>query len=98
MSIQPSHQPRSVGVYIESVVVAVNVEEFERIVFADPLLADPIRLAARAGRPAQLGVIPEPAVWALMFPIAYFVLRNIGLPWLHEIKRYSELHRQKLHR
>jgi hypothetical protein len=33
----------------------------------------------------------------LLFPIARYVLCHIGLPWLHEAKRYSELWRQKFH-
>ena len=32
-----------------------------------------------------------------MFPIVRYLLTNVGLPWLHELRRYSELHRRKVH-
>jgi len=56
-----------------------------------------MRRASSAGGPKQFGVITEAAVVALMFPLVKYVLTHIGLPWLHELKRISELQRQKLH-
>lgn len=73
-------------------------EEFEQFVLGDAQLAGPIRRVASAGGPKTFGLITEAAVVALMFPLVKYVLTHIGLPWLHELKRISELKRQKLHR
>lgn len=72
-------------------------EEFQRVVSADPQLAEPMQAAAESGRSQQYGVLTEAAVIALMFPIARFLLTRIGLPWLSELGRYSELARQRVH-
>ena len=71
-------------------------EEFQRIVSADPHLAESIQAAA-AGRSKQFGVLTEAAVISLMFPVARYILSSFALPWLHELKRYIELQRQKFH-
>ena len=49
-------------------------------------------------QPEQFGVGVDAAVVALMFPIVRFIVVQIGLPWLYELKRYSELQREKVHR
>jgi hypothetical protein len=73
-------------------------EEFQRVVSADPQLAETIQAAAaEAGRGKQFGVLTEAAVIALMFPVARYILSGFALPWLQEAKRYSELQRQKVH-
>ncbi|MDA1052865.1 MAG: hypothetical protein O3C40_20625, partial [Planctomycetota bacterium] len=74
----------------------MNREEFETIVLADPKLAEPIRAAAGTTQ-RQYSVIAEAAVIALMFPVVKLLLTRIGLPWLAELGRYSELQRQRLH-
>ena len=71
-------------------------DQFQQHVFADPLLSEPIRRAASAGGPKQFGPMTEAAVVALMFPVVRYVLVHIGLPWLYELKRYSELQRLKV--
>lgn len=71
--------------------------EFQRVVSTDPHLAEPIQAAAESGRSKQFGVLSEAAVIALMFPVARYILSSFALPWLHELNRYSELQRQKLH-
>ena len=76
----------------------MNRDEFQEILAAEPELAGPIGAAARACQPAQFAIVTEAAIVALMFPVAKYLLTNIGLPWLYELKRYSELQRQKLHR
>ena len=73
-------------------------DKFLQIISNDPQLADPLKQAAKAGQPAQFSLVTEAAVVALMFPIVKYVLTNIGLPWLHELKRYSEVQRQKVHK
>jgi hypothetical protein len=76
-------------------------EEFQRIVATEPQVRGVVERAGRAGSKAsttrQFAFVAEAAAVALMFPIARYVLVNIGLPWLSELKRYSELQRQKVH-
>ncbi len=76
-------------------------EEFPRVVAAEPLVRGVVERAGRAGRKRSItrefGLVTETAAVALMFPIVQYVLVNIGLPWLSELKRYSELQRQKVH-
>src|SRR5947207_13688248 len=73
-------------------------EEFRQLVSQDPVLATPLKRAAAAADSQQFTLgIGEAAALAFMFPIAQFVLTHIGLPWLHEAKRYSELWRLKFH-
>jgi hypothetical protein len=71
--------------------------EFATTITADPNLSGPIARAGQAARPGQYTVVAEAAVVALMFPIVQYIVVQIGLPWLHELKRYSEFHRQKVH-
>jgi hypothetical protein len=75
----------------------MNREEFERAIADEPLVGDAVREAAESGRSKQFGVLTEAAVIALMFPIARFLLTRIGLPWLSELGRYSELARRRVH-
>ena len=72
-------------------------EEFERIISEDPALEMPLRKAAEAIPRRQFGVVTGLAATAILFPVAVFIVKGIGLPWLHEAKRYSELWRQKFH-
>jgi hypothetical protein len=73
--------------------------EFAVVIAADPNLEGPIERAGQAARPGtQFTVVAEAAVVALMFPIVRYIVVQIGLPWLHELKRYSELQRQKVHK
>ena len=72
--------------------------EFAAAIAADPNLSVPIERAAQAARPGTYTVVAEAAVVALMFPVVRYIVVAIGLPWLHELKRYSDLQRQKIHR
>ena len=72
-------------------------EEFERVVLADPHLAEPIRASASGNAAKQFGLMTEAAIIALMFPVVKFLLTRIGLPWLSELGRYSELQRGRVH-
>jgi hypothetical protein len=76
----------------------MNRDEFAREVAADPNLSGPIGRAAGAARPGQYTVVVEGAAVVLMFPIVRYLLVHVGLPWLYELKRYSELQRERLHR
>jgi hypothetical protein len=73
-------------------------DEFQLQVESDPHLKRTIENAARAGRRGQtFGGLTTAAIVVLMFPLVRYVLRDIGLPWLHELRRYSELQRQRVH-
>ena len=69
--------------------------EFERIVSADPALSAPVRSAAAAmphsretfGAPGELVAI------AALLPVVTFVVKGVGLPWLYEAKRYTDIWR-----
>lgn len=39
--------------------------------------------------------ISEAILLSTLLPLTSYVIREIGLPWLHEVKRYSELWRLK---
>ena len=73
----------------------MTTEEFAPIIAADPHLSGPLELAARRAQRQQFSLIPEAAVMALLFPVARFILTQVGLPWLHEAQRFSELQRQR---
>jgi hypothetical protein len=48
--------------------------------------------------PPRTGIDPDNALMlAAMYPVVRYVLVNIGLPWLHEAVRYSELWRLRTH-
>lgn len=72
-------------------------EGFQALVSQEPALAGPIQRAAAAAAPAAYGTPTELAAIALLFPVVSFVVRQIGLPWLYEAKRYAELWRLKFH-
>ena len=73
-------------------------DEFQQLVASDPYLSRAIGAAAGAGRKTtRFGGVTEAALVVLMFPLVQFVLREIGLPWLHELRRFSELQRQRVH-
>ena len=77
-------------------------DEFQQLLEQDPALRGPISAAARAGggpgTRSAFGVgVTEAAVVALMFPVASYIVREIGLPWLYEAKRYTEIWRLKFH-
>ena len=65
-------------------------EEFRQIVSQDSALAGPLKRAAAAADSLQFVLGSAAAALVFMFLIAQFVLTQIGLPWLYEVKRYSE--------
>lgn len=74
--------------------------EFAELVSNNPALEDPLRSAAKEIPDRFPNLDDEPlemtAVVAL-FPLVAFAVMNIGLPWLHEAVRYSELWQQKFY-
>ena len=78
----------------------MTLEEFERLISEEPALAGPIRRATEAmpGSRATFGTSPaELAAIAVLFPVATFVVKEMGLPWLHEAKGYLDLWRTRFH-
>jgi hypothetical protein len=75
----------------------MNRTEFVATIAADPNLKGPIERAGQAARPGLYTVVVEAAAVAMMFPIVQYIVVQIGLPWLYELKRYSEFQRQKVH-
>jgi hypothetical protein len=72
-------------------------EEFQTLVTQEPALSAPIQRAAAAVPQDAFGTPTELAAVALLFPVVSFVVKQIGLPWLYEVKRYAELWRLKFH-
>ena len=72
-------------------------EEFQKFVARDAHVADPLGRAARKMQPAQFGVATEAAAVVALFPVVQYILTNFGLPWLSELRRYSELQRLGIH-
>ncbi len=73
----------------------MTIEEFEPLITADPHLSGPLERTARKARRQQFSLVTEAAVIALLFPVARFILTQVGLLWLHEARRFSELQRQR---
>ena len=76
-------------------------EDFERFVSQEPAVEAALTSAARAAQPTRtrsFGTPVELAAVAVLFPVVSYVVKHIGLPWLYEAKRYSELWRLKFHR
>ena len=78
----------------------MNQEEFQQFLQTEPDLkavfddvADKLPTNQQTfGTPVELAAI------AILFPVAQFVVVRVGLPWLYEAGRYSELWRLKFHR
>lgn len=50
-------------------------------------------------RPTRsFGPMADIATLVLLFPVVRFVIMQIGLPWLHTARRYSEVQRQRVER
>jgi hypothetical protein len=78
--------------------MVMTPDEFKRIISEDPALEGPLRNAASTVPQTTMKFDASGGVIALLIflPAVTFIVNDIGLPWLHEAKRYSELWRQKL--
>ena len=72
-------------------------DQFEQWLSAHPEVAGPIRTAGSGGT-RQFDLLTSAATIALMYPVVEYLLTHIGLPWLYELGRYSELQRTRVHR
>jgi len=75
-------------------------EEIEQIISQDQHLRAPIETVAEhifASR-QTFGAAADITAAAIILPVTIFVVKEIGLPWLHEMKRYSDLWRLKFNK
>lgn len=72
-------------------------EEFADMAVRDPAIAQPLQQALASAGTQTYTTGLEVAAAAMMFPLVTFIVRQIGLPWLYETRRYSELWRAKFH-
>ena len=77
----------------------MKLDEYRKIIEDEPAVAEPLYNVVRS-IPADrtkgvYSLLPEAAAVALLFPVVQYIIKNIGLPWLHETKRFSELGRIK---
>lgn len=73
-------------------------DEFLTFVADHPVLRDPLGRAFTAGTRTRSSFAVDPvsaAALVALFPVVHFVVTRIGLPWLYEASRYSELWRLK---
>ena len=77
-------------------------KDFERFVSQEPAVAGALAGVAQAGgqrtRGGTFGSPAELAAVAVLFPVASYIVKHIGLPWLHTAARYAELWRLKFDR
>ena len=77
----------------------MTANEFQEIVSQDPTISTPLVEAAKTVPSQQFSPgAGEAALLVFMFPIAQFILREVGLPWLYTAGRYAELWRLKFQR
>jgi len=72
-------------------------EEFQEFVAQDAHVAGPLGRAARKMQPARFGLPTEAALVVVLFPLVQYMLTKFGLPWLSELRRYSEVQRRRVH-
>jgi hypothetical protein len=78
----------------------ITPRQFADLVSRDPALEATLCPAADEipDRPqSACGAPLEMAAVVALFPLVVFLVKNIGLPWLYEAARFSELWRQKFH-
>ena len=75
----------------------IAFERFKEIISEDPSLAIPIRNATVSIPIRRSGPFGTSIDITIMFVI-YFILKEIGLPWAYEAKRYSELWRLRFNK
>jgi hypothetical protein len=78
--------------------MSITPEEFEQLVSEEADLKTPL-LAAAAAIPLRvletLDTSTELATIVGLFPVVSYIVKEIGLPWRFDPKRYTELWREK---
>ena len=78
----------------------MNIEEYRKIIEDEPAVSEPLYNVVRSfpspdPTKGAYSLLPEAVAVALLFPVVRYIIKHIGLPWLHETKRLSELGRIK---
>lgn len=73
-------------------------DEFQAFAEANPAVGTALQSALPATPSRSYTGITEAAALVLLFPLARFLLTEIGLPWLTTLERYSEVQRQRVER
>jgi hypothetical protein len=76
----------------------VTPDEFQAFAEANPAVGTALQSALPATPSRSYTGITEAAALVLLFPLARFLLTEIGLPWLTTLERYSEVQRQRVER
>ena len=72
-------------------------EKMGNTIQSDELLLDPVSKAIAASDESEtLGLAGDVLTVATVAPIIWFVVTQIGFPWLHEAKKYSDLWRMRV--
>ncbi len=74
----------------------MNQQAFSQFLSESPALQAELQAVAQDN--TQFSVVTDAAMMVVLYPVVRFVVTELGLPWLHEVKRYSELQRQRFHR
>lgn len=79
----------------------MNTNEFKEFILENPTIVTPLFNTTNIAKSHTKGTFGTPleiaAIIALL-PLVSYVVNNIGLPWLYEAKRYSELWRTRFHK
>ena len=73
-------------------------DEFQAFAEANPAIRTALQGAISATPNRSYTGLTEATAIVLLFPLARFLLSEIGLPWLTTLKRYSEVQRQRVER
>ena len=73
-------------------------DEFQVFAEANPAVRAALQGAISATPSSSYTGLTEAAVLVLFFPLARYLLTEIGLPWLTSLKRYSDVQRQRVER
>ena len=71
-------------------------DEFQTFAEANPAVRAALQGAISATPTRSYTGLTEAAALVLLFPLARFLLTEIGLPWLTTLKRHSEVERQRV--
>lgn len=71
-------------------------DEFQTFADANPAVNAALQSAISATPTRSYTGLTEATALVLFFPLARFLLTEIGLPWLTTLKRYSEVQRQQV--
>ena len=71
-------------------------DEFQTFAEANPAVRTALQGAISATPTRSYTGLTEAAALVLLFPLARFLLTEIGLPWLTTLKRHSEVERQRV--